>query len=87
MRKTPHKAGLFAHCGLKVVITNDPAGNARCAGADARFVDNDDVAPVTFVGRFELQRQVVGGAESVNPGTNDDVGTARWNRHQITSPT
>ena len=52
----------FAHGGLKVVITNDSAGNARGAGANTGFVENDDVAPVTFAGRFELQREVVGGA-------------------------
>jgi hypothetical protein len=29
---------------------------------------------------------VVGGAEPVNPGTNDDVGALRRNGHQVTSP-
>ncbi len=76
----------FAHGGLEVVIADDPAGNARSARADAGFVENDNVAPITLAGRFELQRQVVGGAEPVNPGTNDDVGAARRNGHQITSP-
>ena len=77
----------LAHGGLKIVITNHPAGNTRRARADTRFVENDDVMAVTLTGRFELQRQVVGGAEPVNPGTNYDVGAARWNRHQMISPT
>jgi hypothetical protein len=76
----------FAHGGLKVVITNDPTGDARGTRADAGFVENDDVAPVTFASRFELQCQVIGGTQTVNAGTNNDVGAVRWNGHQVTSP-
>lgn len=83
-----HRVGHeFAHNGLKVVIANHPAGNTRRARADNRFVENDYVAPVTLTGRFETQPLVVGGAEPMNPGTNDDLGAVCWNGRQMISPT
>ena len=76
----------LAHGGLKVVIANHTAGNTRRPGADARFVENDDVVPDTLTGRFELQRKVVGSAQTVNSSTNNDVRAVCWNCLLYTSP-
>ena len=44
----------LAHGRLEVVVANHATGDTRCAGADARFLQNNDVPTGASASRFKL---------------------------------
>ena len=76
----------LAHGRLKVVVANHATGDTRCAGADTRFLQNNDVPTGASASRFKLYSEVVSGAEPMNSGTNNHIGAAGGRIHQVNSP-
>lgn len=72
----PHRDAVgheFAHGRLKVVVAHHPTGNTGCARADGGLFNDEDVLTAAPAAAFQFQGQVVGGAETVDPGADDQV--------------
>ena len=63
----------LTHGRLEVVVADHAAGDAGGAGADPGLVQHDDALPAPAAPRPELAREVVGRAEPVDAGADDDV--------------
>jgi hypothetical protein len=56
------------------------------AGTDPALVEDEDVAAVAETAGLELSREMPGGGEPVDPGTDDDVTAAGRNGGHWSSP-
>ena len=63
----------FPHGWLKVVVADHAAGDAGCAAADGRLVDDEDVGTGAAAGCVQHLSEVESGAQTVNAGTNDGI--------------
>ena len=61
----------LAHRRLEVVVAHDAAGDARGPGARLRLLQDDHVRARAGAARAKLLREVVGGGEAVDPGSDD----------------
>ena len=71
----------LAHRRLEVVVADDAAGDAGGAGRDVALVHNRDVGTVATALRLQPKREVVGGAEAVDSGPDDQIFDVPRKRH------
>ena len=60
----------FTHRWLEVIIAYHATGYTRSASGDTAFIYNQDISTVAFALRFQLLRQVIGGAQTMNARTD-----------------
>jgi len=68
----------LAHRRLIVIVAHDAAGNTRCAGTDALFVDDENVCTRSLAKGFQVLGQMIGRTQPMNAGADDHIlGPAR----------
>ncbi len=73
----------LAHRGLEVVVADDAARDPRGAGAGVGLVEDDDVGARALRACGKLLGEVIGGRETVDAGSDDDVGGVLRTRHLL----
>ena len=71
----------FTHGRLVIIVTNNTASDAGGARADGTFFHHNDVAIDTLATRFHFQCKVIGGAQPMDTGTEDDETCTRGDTH------
>ena len=69
----------LAHGRLEVIIADHAAGDARRPGGNAALIDHQNIFAATPAARFQRRRQMIGGAQAVNAGANNEVLNLRRN--------
>jgi hypothetical protein len=72
----PHADGMrhqLSHCGLKVVVADDPARHARGARAHAGLVDHQNVPAVALPGGAQASGEVPRSRQAMDAGADDYV--------------
>ena len=68
----------LAHGGLKVVVAHDSAGNTRGACTDPNLVDDEHITAIALTASPHGQSEVVGRAQPVHAGTDNQEFRALW---------
>ena len=63
----------LAHGRLEVIVAHHAAGDAGGPGGDTGFVEHQNIGAGTSAPGLKFKRQMIGGAEAMDAGADDDV--------------